>query len=107
MPAGSLDVHCGAVGAGGDGHDLVDIAVGIIEILARRASHDHDRLRGSQVPVDRQLCPGLQRIQHPLRIILRRVAQVVVHPQAGRSLCLRGEGVKELRVYHHVRIMSV
>lgn len=54
------------------------------------------------VPVHGNLRPALQGVQHPLRAVPGRVAQVAVHPQPRRRLCLGGQGVKKGVVYQHV-----
>ena len=48
--------------------------------------------------MDRQNGSGLQGIEHPLRLIVRRVAEVEVHSEPGRGLGLGGEIIEELLV---------
>ena len=48
------------------------------------------------MPMDGQRRAGFQRVEHPLRLIVRPVAQVKIHPKPRRGLCLRGEIVEEL-----------
>ena len=58
-------------------------------------------LGGAAVPVHGDLRPALQRVQHPLRTVRGRVAQVAVHPQPRRRLGLSGQGVKKGVVNQH------
>lgn len=71
----------------------------IIELLDHAPAKHDDRLRCLLMPVYRHDRPWLDRIQHPLRRIRRRIAQVIIHPQPRRCFCLLGEGVQQSRIY--------
>ena len=52
--------------------------------------------------MNRQHAPRLNGVQHPLRAILRGIAQVEVHAEARGGLGLRGEGVEKLLGKNHL-----
>ena len=58
------------------------------------AEHGHT-LRGAKMPMDGQHRARLQGIEHTLGMVVGRIAQVVVLPQARAGLGLGGEGVEE------------
>ena len=66
----------------------------IIELLHYPTSHTDDSFRGLLVPMDSHGRTRLNGIQHPLRAIILRVPQVIVHPQPRRSLRLLSQTIQ-------------
>lgn len=89
------------IAAGHHIHRLDQRAAVIVQILLEMPEDAHHRLRRGPVPMDRHHRPRLDRIQHPLRAVLRRIPQVQVHPQTGRGLSPGSEVVKDLRGDDH------
>ena len=77
----------------------------VIEILLEMPPQAHHRLRCSPMPMDGQHRPRLDGIEHPLRLILRRIPQVQVHPETRRCLGLGGQGIEGMLVYDHTRVL--
>ena len=75
----------------------------IIEVFHEMPTQAHHRLRGGPMPMDRQLRPGLDGIQHALGEILQRIPQVQVHPETRRCLGLGGQGIKDKLVDDHTK----
>ncbi len=62
----------------------------IIEVLFEMPAYADTRLRRETMTMDWHHRPGLNRVQHPLGLVLRRIPQIQVAPQAGivfRLLC--------------------
>ena len=93
-PLADGDIHRHAAGAGRQVDDLRHLAGIAVKDLPQPAPQAHHRLRRLPVPMDGQHRPRLQRIQHPLRAVGRRVPEIQVHPPARRGLRLGGEGVE-------------
>ena len=68
----------------------------VVEVLLEMPAHAHDRLGTVLMPMDGQHRPGLDRVQHPLGLVLRRVPEVVVHPKALGLLRRLGQLVQGL-----------
>lgn len=51
-----------------------------IEVLLKMPPHTNHRLRTPLMPMYRHHRPQLNRIQHPLTPILRRIPQIQIHP---------------------------
>ena len=65
----------------------------IIKLLHHFPAKYNKSLRGLPMPVDRNHRTRLDRIQHPLRHICRRIAEIKIHPQARRRLRLLGKAI--------------
>ena len=76
-------------------------AVVVVEHHVYLSAQQQLCLGSISVPVHGDLRPALQRVQHPLRTVRGRVAQVAVHPQPRRRLGLGGQGVKKGVVNQH------
>ena len=101
MPLAFGDVHAHTRAAGDHVDDLRHLPViGTEDFPQVPAEADH-RLGGGRVPMDGQHRPGLERIQHPLRQVLRRIPKVQIHPEPRRLLRPRGQFVKYFRVDDH------
>ena len=75
--------------------------LGVVEVFHEMPPQAHHRLRRRPVPMDGQHRPRLDRIQHPLRLVRRRIPQVQIHPEPRRGLRPGGQGVKGLFVDDH------
>ena len=75
----------------------------VIEVLLEMPPQAHHRLGGGPMPMDGQHRPRLDGIEHPLRLILRRIPQVQVHPKTRRCLGLGGQGIEGMLVDDHTR----
>jgi hypothetical protein len=62
------------------------ITIVIIEYTLYLSSNDNDSLRTRVMSMDGHHSPEFQSIEHPLRVILRRVPKVKVHPQSWGGL---------------------
>lgn len=74
----------------------------VIEVLLEMSPQAHHRLGCSPMPMDGQHRPRLDGIEHPLRLILRRIPQVQVHPETRRCLGLGGQGIEGMLVDNYV-----
>lgn len=73
-------------------HKLIrDIALIIIMPHNHLPPNHTDSLRCLPVPVNRHHCPRLQRVEHPLAVILLTVPQVIVLPKSRGGLGMGGE----------------
>lgn len=66
----------------------------VVEDFLCAAAEDYHIFTGHGVPMDGDDRTGLDGIQHPLRLVFGRIAEVVVHPKTGRGLSLGGQLVK-------------
>ena len=66
----------------------------VIEVFLEMPTQAHHRLGGGPVPMDGKHRSRLDGIQHPLGLILRRIPQVQVHPEARGCLGLGGQGME-------------
>ena len=81
--------------------------LGIVEVFHEMPPQAHHRLRRRPVPMDGQHRPRLDRVQHPLRLVRRRIPQVQIHPEPRRGLRLGGQGVKGCFVDDHTTKISI
>lgn len=65
----------------------------IIELLDHTPTQNHECLRRLPMPMNRNNRTRFDRIQHPLRRICRRIAEIKIHPQARRRLRLSGKAI--------------
>ena len=101
VPAAFFHIEAAEVAAGVE-DDRFGLPAGIVvEVPADLAAEDGDRFRGAAMPMDRQHRARLQRIEHPLRLVVRGIAQVHIHPQPGRRLRRGGELVENRLVDGH------
>ena len=63
----------------------------VIEILHEPSPKAHHCLGAQTVPMNRQRTPRLDGIEHPLGPILRRISQIIIHPQPRRGLGREGK----------------
>ncbi len=107
MPLADGDVEgdVGAVGARGQVDGGGHFALVVVEDFAQMAAQADHRFRRFQMPMDGQRRARFQRVEHPLRLIVRPVAQVKIHPQPRRSLRLGGEIVEELLGNEHIIVL--
>ena len=101
VPAAFFHIEAAEVAAGVEDDRLGLPAGVVVEVPADLAAEDGDGLRRSAMPMDRQHRAGLQRIEHPLRLVVRGVAQIHIHPQPGRRLRRSGELVENRLVDSH------
>ena len=66
----------------------------VVQVLLEMAADAYDRLRRRSMPMHRHHGAGLNGVEHPLRLVFRRVAEIQVHTEAGRSFGLGGQGVE-------------
>ena len=69
------------------------VALAVVEDPEGLAAKHGDTFRALQMTMNRKFRARLQGIQHALGVVIRRVAQVIVLPQARAGLGLGGEGV--------------
>ena len=85
---GDVQRHHRPAGLQFDGF-LADSAEVVVELLHQPAAKDDHRLTAVPMPVDRQGASRLNCVEHTLGLVLRAVAEVVIHSEARRCLCLR------------------
>ena len=76
---GDIEGDDRAVGAEFDGVGTGVLEI-IIELLHQTAAQAHHRLGRFSMPVDRQWRPRLDGVEHTLRLIVRRVPEIQIHP---------------------------
>lgn len=75
----------------------------VVQVLFEMAADAYDRLRRRSMAMHRHHGAGLDGVEHPLRLVFRRVAEIQVHAEAGRSFGLFRQIVQYLIVYYHIR----
>ena len=80
MPLADGDVEGDALPFRPEVDDLRHLPRGVVEHLAEMPAEAHHRLGRLGVPMYRQRRPRLQRIQHPLTLVLWSISKVQVHP---------------------------
>ena len=75
--------------------------LGVVEVFHEMPPQAHHRLRRRPVPMDGQHRPRLDRVQHPLRLIGRRIPQVQIHPKPRRLLRPGGQFIQYFLVDDH------
>ena len=101
VPRARGDVQRHDRAAGRELDPLRQLAGRVVELLEYPPAEADHRLGGVGVPVDRDHGARLHGVQHALRLVLRGVPQIQVHPQAGRCLRPRGEVVQQRLRYLH------
>lgn len=79
VPLANRDVNDGAPREHVDG--VGQVAVVIVEVLHKMSPHTKAGLRRTQMPVYGHICTWLNGVEHPLRLILFRIAQIHIAPQ--------------------------
>lgn len=74
----------------------------VIKIFLEMSTDAHNRLGCVPMPMDGQIRPRFDGIQHPLGAILRGIPEVQVHPETRGFLGLGGEGIKDMQVNDHL-----
>ena len=79
----------------------------VIKVLLEMPTQAHHRLGSGPVSMDGEHRPRLDGIQHALGLILRRIAQVKVHPEARGCLGLGGQGIEGMLVDDHTLLAGI
>ena len=105
LACGDVQGDGGAVGREFDRFNAgAEFVVKFFDQLA--AENDHG-FGGMPMPVNGQRSAGLNGVEHPLRLVLRGIAKVQIHPQPRRGLRLRGQIVQYSLCNLHIRsVMS-
>ena len=74
----------------------------IVKVFLEMSTDAHNRLGCVPMPMDGQIRPRFDGIQHPLGAILRGIPEVQVHPETRGFLGLGGEGIKDMQVNDHL-----
>ena len=90
LPCWDIDEHPAGDHVDGIGQS----ALLVIEVFLEMPTQAHHRLGGGPVPMDGKHRPRLYGIQHALGLILRRITQIQVHPEARGCLGLGGQGIE-------------
>jgi len=105
LTCGDVQGDGGAVGREFDGFNAG--AGFVVKLFDQPAAENDYGFGGMPMPVNGQRAAGLDGIEHPLRLVLRRIAKVKIHPQPRRSLRLRSQIVKYFLSNLHIRsVMS-
>lgn len=91
MPLAFLYIQHNPTGYHIDG--VGEVAVVVVEVFLEMAADADAGLAGAEVAVDGHHGAGLEGVEHALGVVLGAVAEVEVAAQAGRGLCLGGQGV--------------
>lgn len=73
----------------------------LIDNLLQTTAQTNHRFRRVLMPVNRHLRTQRQSIQHPLRRIRRRITQITIHTQSGRSRSLLQQPVQKIIFKNH------
>ena len=104
MPLVNGDVDQRPAGDHVDGVRLPPL--GIVEVFHEMPPQAHHRLGGGPVPMDGQHRPRLDRIQHPLRPVLRGIPEIQIHPQPRRLLRPCGQFIQYMLIDNHLVIST-
>ena len=74
----------------------------VVEILLEVPTNTYARLRSTLMPMYGHHRPRLQRIQHTLTLIIRRIPQIHGHAEPRTLFRLRRQLVKYLRINNHI-----
>lgn len=72
----------------------------VVQVLFEMAADAYDRLRRRSMPMHRHHGAGLDGVEHPLRLVFRRVAEIQVHTEAGRG---HGQGSKPVMEFYNLQ----
>ena len=73
----------------------------IIKLFYQPTSETHHCFRSLLVPMYRQRTSWLNRIQHSLRLVLRRIPKIHVHPESWTRFGLLGQFIQYCLCYLH------
>ena len=80
------------------------IAVIIVKVFFEMAAEADNGIGGMEMPMDWHNRPRLDGIQHPLRLVFRRIPEIHVHAKPRRCFRLSGEVVENVLIDYHVMI---
>ena len=86
---------------------LSEMSFRVVEILLEVPTNTYTRLRRILMPMYGHHRPRLQRIQHTLALIIRRIPQIHGHAEPRTLLRLRRQLVKDLLIYNHSHLPAL
>ncbi len=98
-PAGIFNAQTGPPAA--SSNEASSTPLRRIILLHHTATQHNHRLRSRLMSMHRHHRLRLNRVQHPLRPVLRRIPQIQIHPQPLRLLRLSGQLVKQYIINLH------